>query len=80
MGFTEIIPIMITAKEMGFDIGSMVMLVPLYFVLRGSLKGAVSGEFKKLIAAITELEQAHNKRIETIESHVGIKPNQTKGR
>lgn len=65
----EIIAILTLAKEMGFEAGHILTMVTVY----GLLLRTVKKEFDKLIKAIKDLEETHNKRIETIESHIGLK-------
>jgi len=65
----EIIAMLTAAKEMGFEAGQMVATLIVYLLLDRSF----SKRFGELIKAIKDLEATHNKRIETIETHVGLK-------
>lgn len=65
----EIIALLTTAKQIGMDIGSMVQMVIMFFMV----KRMFDKQFDKLILAINSLEKAHNERLSKIEAHVGIK-------
>ena len=65
----EIIALLTTAKQVGMDIGSMVQMVIMFFMV----KRMFDKQFDKLILAINSLEKAHNERLSKIEAHVGIK-------
>lgn len=69
----EILTLLSTAKQAGFDIGSLVSLVIIYFMLRKDLIKVIDKQFDKLIVAINSLEKAHSERLSKIEAHVGIK-------
>lgn len=61
------------AKNMGFDVGHLVSLGAMYFMLRSDLIKIIDKQFSKLIDAIQSLEHAHNERLNKIEAHVGLK-------
>lgn len=70
----ELVTILATAKSAGFDIGSLVSLVTIYFMLKkfvakqnDELKNVVSSQVDKIVLAIG----SHNDRLETLEKDVG---------
>lgn len=65
----ELIALLTTAKQVGMDVGSMVQMVIMFFMV----KRMFDKQFDKLILAINSLEKAHNERLSKIEAHVGIK-------
>lgn len=65
----EVVPLLTAAKQMGFDLGQMISLAIMYFMLRKDLMK----QLDKLIIAIQSLEKAHNERLNKIESHIGLK-------
>lgn len=65
----EIIALLTTAKQIGMDIGSMVQMVIMFFMV----KRMFDKQFEKLIGAINSLEKAHNERLSKIENHIGLK-------
>ena len=65
----ELIALLTTAKQVGMDVGSMVQMVIMFFMV----KKMFDKQFDKLILAINSLEKAHNERLSKIEAHVGIK-------
>lgn len=65
----ELIALLTTAKQVGMDIGSMIQMVIMFFMV----KRMFDKQFDKLILAINSLEKAHNERLSKIEAHVGIK-------
>lgn len=65
----EVVPLLTAAKQMGFDLGQMISLAIMYFMLRKDLMK----QLDKLIIAIQSLEKAHNERLSKIEAHVGLK-------
>lgn len=65
----EVIPLLTAAKNMGFDLGQIISLAAMYFMLRKDLMK----QLDKLIFAINSLEKAHNERLSKIEAHVGLK-------
>jgi len=70
MGIFEILA---NAKQMGFDIGHLLSLGAMYFMLRKDLIKIIDTQLNKLISAINSLEKAHNDRLDKIEAHVGLK-------
>lgn len=70
---SELIALLTTAKQAGFDLGSLVSLVVIYFMLKRDLIKVIDKQFDKLIVAINSLEKAHNERLSKIEYHIGIK-------
>lgn len=65
----EVVPLLTSAKQMGFDVGQLLSLAAMYFMLRKDLMK----QLDKLIIAIQSLEKAHNERLSKIEAHVGLK-------
>lgn len=65
----DILTLLTTAKTLGFDVGHIGTLVLIYFLLDRSF----SKKFDKLIHAIESLERAHNDRLTTIETKMGLK-------
>lgn len=65
----ELIALLTTAKQVGMDVGSMVQMVIMFFMV----KKMFDKQFDKLILAINSLEKAHNERLSKIEYHIGIK-------
>jgi len=66
---SELIALFVTAKQIGMDIGSMVQMIVMFWMI----KRMFDKQFDKLILAINSLERAHNERLSKIEAHVGIK-------
>lgn len=69
----EIVAILSTAKQAGFDIGSMASIVMIYFMLKNfvskqnsELKLVLSAQVDKIVKAI----EHHNNRIENLEKDV----------
>lgn len=69
----EIITILATAKQVGLDLGSMISIVMIYFMLRNfvakqnsELKTVLSSQVDKIVKAI----EHHNERIESLEKDV----------
>lgn len=69
----EIITILATAKQVGLDLGSMISIVMIYFMLRNfvakqnsELKTVLSAQVDKIVKAI----EHHNERIESLEKDV----------
>lgn len=71
----EIIALLATAKELGFEVGHIISLLVMYFLLKRDLLKVFDKQFEKLIDAIKGLEKVHNDRLEKIESHVGLNKN-----
>lgn len=71
----EVISILTAAKEMGFEVGHIVSLLVMYFLLKKDLLKVFDKQFEKLIEAIKSLEKVHNERLEKIEAHVGLNKN-----
>lgn len=69
----DVLALLTTAKEAGFEAGGIVSLLGMYFMLRRDLMKVFDKQFGKLIDAIKSLEKAHNDRLEKIETHIGIK-------
>ena len=65
----EIIALLTTAKQVGMDVGSIVQMMIMFFMV----KKMFDKQFDKLILAINSLEKAHNERLSRIEAHVGLK-------
>lgn len=65
----EFIALLTTAKQIGMDIGSIVQMMVMFWMI----KRMFDKQFDKLILAINSLERAHNERLSKIEAHVGIK-------
>lgn len=69
----EIITILATAKQVGLDVGSMVSIIMIYFMLKSfvskqnqELKSVLSQQVDKIVKAI----EHHNERIESLEQDV----------
>ena len=62
----EILAILTTAKEAGFDTGTIMALTAIAFKLRSDVKKEVSKQVDKVCVAIA----AHNKRIDSLEESV----------
>ena len=69
----EIITILATAKQVGLDVGSMVSIIMIYFMLKSfvskqnqELKSVLSAQVDKIVKAI----EHHNDRIENLEKDV----------
>ena len=79
----DLITLLATAKTAGLDIGSLVSLITIYFMLKkfvakqnDELKLVVSSQVDKIVIAIG----AHNERLEVLEKDVGeIKKHLGKG-
>lgn len=69
----EIITILATAKQVGLDVGSMVSIIMIYFMLKSfvskqnqELKQVLGQQVDKIVKAI----EHHNERIESLEQDV----------
>lgn len=62
----ELIAILTTAKEAGFDTGTIIALAAIAFKLRSDVKKEVSKQVDKVVDAIKD----HNKRIDSLEESV----------
>ena len=62
----EILAILTTAKEAGFDTGTILALGAIAFKLRSDVKNEVSKQVDKVVDAIKD----HNKRIDSLEESV----------
>lgn len=69
----EIIATLTALKEMGIEVGQIGAYFAMYFMLKRDLLKATEKQFDKLIDAIKSLERAHNERLTTIETHIGLK-------
>lgn len=61
------------ARALGFDVGHLLSLMAVYFLLRKDLLKVIDSQFNKLIDAIKSLETAHNERLNKVEAHVGLR-------
>lgn len=62
----ELIALLTTAKEAGFEFGTIISIGVIAFKLRADVKKEVGGHVDKVVAAITD----HNKRIDSLEESV----------
>lgn len=62
----ELIALLTTAKEAGFELGTIISIGVIAFKLRADVKKEVGGHVDKVVAAITD----HNKRIDSLEESV----------
>ena len=72
---SELISLLATSKQAGLDIGSMVSIVMIYFMLKKfvskqneEIKTLVSSQVDKIVVAIGK----HNERLESLENDVKI--------
>lgn len=66
----ELIALLTTAKEAGFEFGTIISIGVIAFKLRADVKKEVGGHVDKVVAAITD----HNTRLSNLETDVqGIK-------
>lgn len=70
----DFVTLLSTAKEAGFETGSIISLIIIYFMLKkfvteqnNELKFIVTSQVDKLVSAIN----VHNDRLETLETDVG---------
>ena len=62
----ELIALLTTAKEAGFEFGTIISIGVIAFKLRADVKKEVGGHVDKVVAAIAD----HNKRIDSLEESV----------
>lgn len=62
----ELLALLTTAKEAGFEFGTIISIGVIAFKLRADVKKEVGGHVDKVVAAITD----HNKRIDSLEESV----------
>ena len=66
---TELLALLTTAKDAGFEVGSMATLAIIYWRLDARIKK----KWDELIAVLGAHNKANDERFNKIETHIGIK-------